>query len=152
MQKNFCMKKAIGIGLLLLANIVLLVHAVIPHHHHNLLLNSCTISFHQYDAIQHCQHLQDKNIVPENDENTHRNLSLEDCLLDNVYIRFVNDNHSIQGNESNIDFQPLFLLSDNSIRIESDFTPLPFRQKPHSESLYTSHITQSKGLRAPPFC
>ena len=152
MQKYSSMKKAIGIGLLLLANLVLLVHAVIPHHHHNPLFNSCIISFHQHDAVHHCQHLQSKATTSENDENTHRNLSLEDCLLDNVYIRFVNDNHSIQGNESNIDFQPLFLLSDNSIRIESDFTPLPFRQKPHSESLYTSHITQSKGLRAPPFC
>lgn len=156
LHKQFSMKKAIGVGLLLLANMVLLVHAVIPHHHHDKLPNLCNISYHQYDAVHRCQHFKDNIIVSENDENTHRSLSLEDCLLDNVYIRFMNESHTIQAAElgSDIDFHfaLLYLSTDNSIRIGSDYDFLPFRQEPHLESLYTSFIAQSYGLRAPPLC
>lgn len=148
------MKKAIGIGLLLLANIVLLVHAVIPHHHHDQLFNFCDITFHQHDAINHCRHLQSTGTFSENDKHTHRGLGLDDCVLDDVYVRFVNDDHRIYVDESHIDFPSSLLCSlpYNPIQIKAAFTPLPFRQKPHLESFYTNHITQSTGLRAPPYC
>ncbi len=155
LREHFSMKKAIGTGLLLLANIVLLVHTVIPHHH-NPFPNSCSISYHRSDPAHHCRHLENRAVTSENDRSAHRNLTLEDCLLDNIYIRFVNNNHTIQTSEQGPDidlqFLQLYILTDNSIRIGTDYTPLPFREKPHLESFYTSHITQSKGLRAPPCC
>lgn len=156
MQKYSSMKKAIGIGLLLLANMVLLVHAVIPHHHHNHLFSSCEISFHRHEAVHHCQHLQGKSDISENFQDTPKKLSLEDCQLDNIYIRFVDENNLLETSEFHSDADVRFLLTlysiENSIQIESDPPPLSFRQKPHSESLYTNYTSQSKGLRAPPYC
>ncbi len=150
------MKKAIGIGLVLLANMVLLAHAVIPHHHHDQSVESCSVSFHQHEAVHHCQHLKSTNTFYENTGNAHRGLSLEDCLLENIYVRFVNDNHTTLTNEpdleTDIHFSQFFTSPDNFIRIESDSPPSIFRQKPHLESLYANHAAQSFGLRAPPFC
>ena len=154
LQKYFSMKKAIGIGLLLLANMVLLVHTVIPHHHAGQSFNSCEISFHKYDAAHHCKHFTGKTIASENDGHAHNNFSLEECLLDNIYVRFVNHSHVFQANESDTDadFLLLYFASENPVQVKSDYAALPFRRKPYLESLYTSLIAQSTGLRAPPFC
>ena len=137
-----------------LANMVLLAHAFIPHHHP--FSESCSISYHQSDAVHHCRHLDSKANFSENDRNAHRELGLKDCLLDNIYIRFVNDNHTCQPGGHDVDSDPLFSLlyfpADYSNRIEPDSMPLPFLEKPYLASLYTGHIAQSKGLRAPPSC
>ncbi len=137
-----------------LANMVLLAHVFIPHHH--LFSEPCSISYHQSDATHHCRHLDSKANFSENDRNAHRELGLKDCLLDNIYIRFVNDSHTLHSGGDDVEgdspFSVLYLPADYSNRIEPESTPLPFLRKPHLISLYTSHIAQSKGLRAPPSC
>lgn len=137
-----------------LANMVLLAHVFIPHHHP--LSESCSISYHQIDAAHHCRHLDSKANFSENDRNAHRELGLKDCLLDNIYIRFVNDSHTLQpgghDTDSDLPFSLLYLPADCFGRIEPVSTPLPFLRKPHLSSLYIGHIAQSKGLRAPPSC
>ena len=137
-----------------LANMVLLAHVFIPHHH--LFSEPCSISYHQSDATHHCRHLDGKARFSESDGHAHRELSLKDCLLDNIYIRFVNDSHTLHSGghdaEGDFLFSALYLPADYSNRLEPESTPLPFLRKPYFISLYTGHIAQSKGLRAPPFC
>jgi hypothetical protein len=75
-------------------------------------------------------------------------------LLDRIYIRFDNSNHTLQSADTEIVFliTSLFLNSLNSVLLETDTGNFPFRQKPYLQTSYTEVISRSSGLRAPPFC
>jgi hypothetical protein len=109
-----CMKKAFGILFLLLATVVILAHAFIPHHHHDRIVVS--ISHESFiDRIfkhhHHHAHSHDHNHSPvsldqevdnshspvshdHEDSNSHSPVDhdhedehSEDCLLDDLYLR-----------------------------------------------------------------
>ena len=119
------MKKRIALFFLLLANTILLAHAVIPHHH-----------LEDIQPVGQCNH-----------EN------MKDCPLTTLYIKFDNDKPILQTHNFNLSFSPCVLtpFSDISIFPIPDTIGLPFRQKPYLLSYYTDYISQSLGRRAPPF-
>jgi hypothetical protein len=123
------MKKAISVSFLLLANIVLLAHAVVPHHYHGQVpVISCDFQHEQND-----------------DTNDHN-----DCLLSKVYLRFGGDKQLLPFIDVNAElfFCLLPVFSDGFSNLET----LPFRYKPYLQFLYLAQISQSLGLRAPPAC
>ena len=112
----------------MLAGVVILAHAVIPHHHHN------GISFIS-DAAQ-----------PEHDD------EYENCLLSKVYVRLSNDKQTFQFQDFDFDMLPcvLTLFSDVIIPQSTDDECLASGQEPYLLFHHTEFIARSAGLRAPP--
>lgn len=141
------MKKVIALSILLLANIVLLAHAFVPHHHH--------------ENIPFCigLHCIDSNLAHDSssdcDPNNHKgNDSSGDCLIDNVYTRITNDRQVVDSSDNDYIQLPHFLLlfcSDCCIRI-SNTEGRQIELKPYLYSYHTLFLTRSLGLRAPPVC
>jgi len=126
-------KKTIALSILLFANVIMLVHAVVPHHHHDGML--FLSSFIQHENIpQHCNY-------------THCHDGIEDCALVNDYTRFDNDGQTFQLH----DFNSTLFLVYSITQIENN-ADLPFRQKPYLPLFYSEFISQSLNLRAPPVC
>ena len=126
------LKKALSLSFLLLAGMVILAHAVIPHHHHN------GISF-----ISSTTHHTNDN---EHDD------AHEICLLSKVYMKLSNEKRTVQLQDFNL--QPCLptLFSDENIPQLYDTTSLLFRHQPYILLNYTKFIAHSIGLRAPPVC
>lgn len=150
------MKRAIGQFLLLLANIILLAHTVIPHHHLNgVVPSACTVlSFHEtIGHSQCCCHSHSECGCNHNHEGDFD----ENCPLN---ILFVRDNQEKQQHLSFVDadffkhigFSLLFTEVSSAVINIQDYGLLPFRQKPYLNAYHTQHITHSLGLRAPPSC
>jgi len=127
------MRKKTAIGFLLLANIVLLAHAVLPHHHHNdgsvcFFVNSCN-----------------KDVSGDNENHQNR---CDDCsLINNVFI-------NQQQGQDHIKYEPAshpvsFIISDNHIDFKQ-LTSFSFENIPFLTSLYSSATLRTYGLRAPP--
>ena len=154
------MKKAIAISLLLLANIIMLAHAFVPHHHHEgtpICFSShkhnhtpdedthdCTHPSHQ-DQGQGCSHNHYKGDCPV------------DCcgISKDVYLRIVEDDEILSSLGSaalsDLGAELTYTISseDNDysyIRVYG----LPFRQKPYLPSYLSDSIIGSFGLRGPP--
>ena len=139
------MKRAIALSFLLLANIALLVHAVIPHHHHNELTvcffaTTCTDSAkaHKHTHGSDCQHHHDGS-------------GMEECPLKKMFVRF--ENNKLFDDlrlDNDIQYPVLFLFPIHPIVEITGLKDLPFRQNPYLLSCYTDYIAPSLGLRAPP--
>lgn len=153
MQKFSGMKKAVGFLFILLANIVLLAHTVIPHHHNRNDVDSCNLWHHKLagDAGK-CCHFHTPQTDPGK-ENEPPVLSFEECLLDRIYIRFANHSHTLEPTDSDPGLALfLFYLPGRLVAIQPVDRPLPFRQKPYPQSCYSHSVARSAGRRAPPFC
>ena len=127
------MRKKVAIVFLLLANIVLLTHTVLPHHHHSdgsvcFFVNSCN------------------NDVSHDNEN-HQN-RCDDCsLISNVFI-------NQQQGQDHIKYEPashpvLFITPYDNINLRQN-TSFSFEYIPFITSLYSSALLRTCGLRAPP--
>jgi hypothetical protein len=139
------MKKALTLSLLLLANITLLAHSTIPHHYHNGI--PVTVSG-IYDVDTEEAHVHDYR----HHHHEPNNATVEDCLLDKVCLRA--DNSNLLLNASSVyNAFPLLclpLLASVCADRPTDLSPLPFAQKPYTQSYHTTFIAHSLGLRAPP--
>jgi hypothetical protein len=145
------MKKATGILFLLLANLALLAHTVIPHHHpdsHQ--LSICDLLPAEDASNSHCAH-------HDMDGQEHGANGLGDeCILNGLYIRVASGHHSSLGEDypsyDTTDNYPSFcaIVNPSAVRWEEDGRP--FRHRPFLHSCYTRHIAASSGLRAPPVC
>jgi len=127
------MRKKVAICFLLLANIVLLAHAVLPHHHHNdgsvcFFVNSCN-----------------KDVSGDNENHHNR---CDDCsLINNVFI-------NQQQGQDHIKYEPashtvLFIIPDNHIDFKQ-LTSFSFEHIPFLTSFFSSAVLRTCGLRAPP--
>jgi hypothetical protein len=125
-KTGFNAKKTVALSFMLLAGITLLAHAVISHHHHDDNINA--------------------------GECTAPNKCVDDCSLENIYIKFDNDKQVSQSLDFNFDLLPCFfaLFPDYFIHPIVLDIGLPFRQKPYIIDFCTEFISRSTGLRAPP--
>jgi hypothetical protein len=133
------MKRAISLSFLLLANIVLLAHVLIPcQHDHDTIICACL-------PEDRCE---------TNDTGNDEDCPMEESPMDvdlfvrNKNINSVNDfclNGAIQH-------PVLLFFANNSIVDTDDLEGLPLRQKPYLLTGHTDFISRSLGLRAPPAC
>lgn len=145
------MKKATGILFLLLANLALLAHTVIPHHHPD------------------AHHIYICDLVPAEDANNsqcaHHDMDGQDhganglgddCILNGLYIRVASGHHSSLGEDhpsyDTADGSPSIYSIVNPSTVRRDEGGRPFRHRPFLLSSYSRYITSSLGLRAPPVC
>lgn len=152
------MKRITAIFFILLANIALLAHAVIPHHHHDKVAVAIINIFeghqshnHENDEHDHSHHHQ----TAEHHSHHHsHNGDAEECLIsDTVYIP-----SKIQEDLANADWLDgqdfdieLIWIADN-ISIAPCFEVLSLKPKPYTARIHLDCLTRSIGLRAPPVC
>jgi len=146
------MKKATGILFLLLANLALLAHTVIPHHHLDAHHISICDLLPSVDANNsHCAH-------HDMDGQDHGANGLgDDCILNGLYIRVASGHHSSSGEDhpsydDTADGYPSVCAIVNPSTMYWDEGGRPFRHRPFLLSSYSRYITSSLGLRAPPVC
>ena len=121
-------KKVISLSVLLYVNVFMLGNIIIPHHHHGLE----RICF--YVHCEECAH------------------EYQEYATDDVYIPankcIKNSCCSYTGCDCG---QALYALISKSVNMSALNTKLPFPHKPYLPSFHAEHISQSLGLRAPPF-
>jgi hypothetical protein len=137
-------KQFASIVFLLLANIILLAHDVIPHHHHE--ENICFE--HHSCAAGHAHDSESQEQPTSDDEETC-------CILAEMVI-FTPASHSFEIN------CPCCENDQNPVNFDFSFIPTysfagsdlsdqyPFRQKPYRINYSLSPANQLHGLRAPP--
>ena len=132
------MKRFLSLFFDLLATIIILAHAFIPHHHHQDSIHFVT-THHEHD-----------NSIPDGQ---HNNVH-EYWLLTITKARIGGDKHSNQSIDFNysIDLSPyiIALFSDITKPLISDDGLLIDRS--YLRSCHIEFISQSLGLRAPPAC
>ena len=129
-------KKATAIFFILLANIFILAHGVIPHHHHDGIPVAAT--HHEHDGS-----------VPDH---RHTDDAHEVWLSTKVNARLGNEKQICRSFVCGFDLLSCLpaLFSDYStFSIQDD--AVPFRHPPYIQLQHTESIARSIGLRAPPF-
>lgn len=142
------MKKAISIFFILLANIAILTHAVVPHHHHNKVF-AAIINILDDDAQKVLNH-------SHNSETHHHDANPEECAINETVVaatfRLHKDNNIDSGS---FDFHSgfdLFAADLTDTVVSGLFVNLPFVPKPYIAGSHTDCIARAIGLRAPPAC
>jgi len=165
------MKKAFGILFLLLATVVILAHAFIPHHHHDRIV--VTISHESFiDRIfnhhHHRTHSHDHNHSPvshdHEDDNSHSPANHDhddeysnDCLLDDIYLRLkqIKKQHLAHVDLrifKNITYVKCIVATPfQEIEIK-DYGEVLFIRNPDIPATFLSQTGQSICFRGPPVC
>ena len=143
------MKKAIALSFILLANMIILAHAVVPHHDHD----DMTICFFG----SHCDDCNVTHNPTECETHTHHDHTCSDkcCTIDNIFDPTDNKAKAIYHIHANCDcWQTLYFLTLNIVDIQDciDDTLLLFLHAPYIDTCHTDYVSQSLGLRAPPAC
>lgn len=142
------MKKRTAIFFVMLANIILLAHAVVPHHHHLphqafLITSQCS-----EDKNEHHHPVTDFDHDHENDNKSNNEL----CLLNRIIGLPANAVRQICGVDFQSDFQPNF-SGFYAVLIFFQFkcvAPAVIVRPPLFVFSYISYATSVLGLRAPP--
>lgn len=141
------MRKAISIFFILLANIAILTHAVVPHHHHNKVF-AAIINILDDDAQKVLNHSHDSKAH-------HHDAKSEECAINETVIaaafRLQKDNGLDSGT---FDFDCHFdlFVTDITTAVPEPTGSLPFIPKPYVAGGHLDHIARAIGLRAPPAC
>ena len=149
------MKKTIALSFLFFANAILLAHAIVIHHHYHWIQISAATAQHEHtcNSNENCRH--DDAQPDDHCNNPFCHGNIKNCPLELLYIKIDNDNDIYQPLDFELNLLPSFsflsLFPDYSISKITDGIGLPFRQKPYLLSYHTDYISQSLGLRAPPF-
>ena len=146
------MQKAIALSFLLIANIILLAHAVVPHHdHENMRIcffdshcKDCNGTHHDADCETPAQNHQDNAC------------SNKCCNIDNVFDSNTDGKvRIICHKQAQCDYRhTLYMLISNASNIQkfNNDALLLCLYKPYVVISLTDYVSQSKGLRAPPTC
>jgi hypothetical protein len=140
-------KKITAYSFILLANIVLLAHAVVPHHHHE--TQVCIEKTHCETDFEAHKHQPNEENHKHNHEHDGNNGSL--CVLKQAIVLPVHQSRQLDGcsdcsDNHNHDF---FIFSDfGYVDLQPDFEVVTYI--PEFSSFLISFVTTSHGLRAPP--
>ena len=118
--------KAILLSFLLLAGIVILVHAITPHHHH-----------HGIPVITASAQHDDSHPDDPNDTEI-------------VYLRLGDEKQIFKSLNFDFDLLHCFFSDYATCQIKNNIG-LRFEQPPYIQPFHTDFIVHSTGLRAPPF-
>lgn len=135
------MKKTLAISFLLLANLVFLAHAVIPHHHHG----SVTCF-----AASHCDEDEAHNHDGEEHHHDHSESSICQLLQDAVPSEANSQKFKIEA--SAFQLLPLALVPQFIHIANLNSEEVLLLRDDSCQSTYKSIIISYQGLRAPPVC
>jgi len=142
------MKKTIKLLFLLLANMILLAHSIVPHHHHGE-METC-FDTHCHDCHEACYHEYHDNTHQHEHEAT--STSDKCCNIDNCYLPTENKINIACQIHTKCDCAQAYILISYTLNMQDfvDDTIIHFRQNPYVPIFYLDFISQSLGLRAPP--
>lgn len=144
------MRKTVSICMLLIANMIILTHAVIPHHHHDKVAVA---------IVRFCENNITHEHLFHNNE-AHHHESSEDCFMTEAVscaiVKNSNNEIKLLCNILQINLKPLLLCNYLAVKNTLNTEALlylrhPFRQKPHLTNTYFAFIASQFGFRAPPF-
>lgn len=146
------MRKRLSILMILLANILILVHVVIPHHHYNKVFVAVVnmLNDDTRDLFNH-----------EHEHEHHHDCNKEDCMMNEAVAAAVLKIQTDDGSEwttmpqlNKDDVQQIWLAA--IAFYETSFTLYNkegnVRQRTYTASGHTDFVACSKGFRAPPIC
>ena len=144
------MKKTIALLFLLLANLFLLAHNIAPHHHHGEMV-TC-FDTHRNDLNEACNH-EHHDIQTQQHEHEENSSSDKCCNIDNSYFPTENKINISCEIHTKCDCVQAFILTSYTLNMQDfiDDTIIHFRQNPYVPIFHSDFISQSLGLRAPPF-
>ena len=146
------MKRRISALMILLANMLILAHAVVPHHHHNKMFVAI-LNVLDEDARDLFNH--------EHGHEHHHDGNSEDCLISEAEAAAVLKIQTDDGGEwsaaQSIDHEDALQIWTAAVALyELSFTTSNkednVRRRPYVASGHSDFIARSKGLRAPPAC
>jgi len=140
-------KKTAAIASIMLASIILLAHAVVPHHHHN--KQVCLIKTHCINDDNTDEHGTTKKGHSHDGENNSDN-----CVLKESVVILSNQCRTdLKFNNNTSDRSGLYAFHYNLLNSSTEFL-IPvlssFIYERYTDSSYSSLISASLGLRAPP--
>ena len=142
-------RRATAISLLFLANIILLAVTVVPHHHHGdmICFMASHCSGHEHDTD--CSHHEHNPLHSHEHHGDANCCKVEEWLLPNIEPEHKHQHHCLCTTCNNNLF--VAVLPDLP---KPDIKPvnLLFRQTPFEETYILVFVSQTLGLRAPPFC
>ncbi len=160
------MKRRISMLLIMLANMLILAHAVVPHHHHNQMFVAIinVLDDDVQDLFNHAHGHAQQHDIDNTDHHSpehHHDSDSEECLMSEAEIAAalklqMDDSGSWSVDLSQntddggliwqaaIELYELSYISENS----EDHV----KRRPYTASGHTDFVARSKGLRAPPFC
>ncbi len=147
-------KRIAAISFLVLANIVLLAVAVMPHHHHGEMMCFVSSHCHHNDGCgsdQSCCHHDSQQSSKEHEHSGDANCcNVGEWLLPNIEPEHKHQHHCL--------CTTCDISNDLFIAILPDFPKptiqlvnLPFRQAPTDDTILQIFVSRIHGLRAPPF-
>lgn len=134
-------KKWITLVLLLIANLSIIAHNVTPHHHHDGVV--CTASAYGNECCD------ENNEDSHQHDSRHCHDSFGECELQKTMMREAGTNH-IQFDVPLITLMVHHCCGLSSCHMEEPDFATFFRQKPYLDSYYTTYVSPTIGLRAPP--
>ncbi len=141
-------KKSVSFLFIIVANLILLAHALIPHHHHNLevCLNADECSFHN--------DFQSQNQEDKDHKHNHNHSSdTECCVLKQAVVIPTNfDKLKTSFFDYKILHNTFYDCQLDFLKVKFDLYFQDFKNKaaPFEEQLYTQSVNIYFGLRAPP--
>lgn len=153
------MYKITGIVFLVVANLVLLVHAIVPHHHHN--HSACFVKVISHQSDFSCNHSnkqghnsEETNACNSNDKDGEHEKG--GCLLKDILaITPVSHKHeytcALCVNDNLDSYQILQVLNSDETEGHVKLYGLPFRQNQLIPTYQINYVSHCLGLRAPPF-
>lgn len=152
--------------MILLANMLILAHAVVPHHHHNKVFVAIVNIFDDdvQDIFNHehgHEHHHDRDARHHDGPAHHHDGDSEDCLMSEAEVAAALKIQADDGSGcfavpslDNEDTQLIWLAAIGLY--ELSFTPYysedNVRRRSYVASGHTDFVARSKGLRAPPTC
>ena len=145
--------------MLLMANIILLAHAAVPHHHHDKVAVAI-VHLWENEAEHYHSHNEDGH-HHSHDVDGHHHEGTEDCFLTEVMEEaLVKDAfgeieaplHTAELLQQTL---PVWeaLVADATPAVDAlQYLRHPFRQRPYLTSVYLAFVESQLGFRAPPFC
>jgi hypothetical protein len=146
------LKNAIAIFLILCANLVLLVHAIVPHHHHDDAACFVLAVEEKHDHDHCCDHNE------ANHQDKHKPATNDDCCVLNDLLAIIPD--TLKQDFNAIDFSAtekiithyLIYIASSEDKLPILNTGLYLRQEPFPADCRPAQGTLGVGLRAPPQC
>lgn len=146
------MKKNIAMFMTVVANILLLVHIVVPHHSASHQIDFCNVSVHKMSSkTKQCPHTDNHGISQNGDKETSRNLAIEDCHLDKIHVRINEQNDNINTSIYSFKIAVCFISTSFANLLS---THIEIKEKllaKYIAPIYSFTPTSTFGLRAPPY-
>lgn len=142
-------KRFITFTLLLLANLFLLAHSVLPHIHHD---GVVCFSLHEIVEEHHCsdKHTDTCDCDCEHDkEKSHHHHNAEDCDLKDIVMRQNNSDEEIVPCKVCLSLMYTIYPLNDLFLVEAEYEArLPY--KPYFSSYISPYVGSMQSLRAPP--